>query len=41
MRDWMVHVYFSINNNILWNVVEAKIPELLRILEGFKNENQP
>ncbi len=29
MRDWMAHAYFSINSNILWGVIEGKIPELL------------
>lgn len=35
MRDWMVHVYFSISENILWDVVETKIPELLREIQAF------
>ncbi len=41
IRDWMVHAYFSIDSDILWNVVEFKVPELLRALQNFKDENQP
>lgn len=29
MRGWLAHVYFSIDNDILWDVVENKVPELL------------
>jgi uncharacterized protein with HEPN domain len=41
MRDWMVHAYFSIDDEILWDAVETKVPELLRTLQAFKDENQP
>ena len=40
MRDWLAHAYFSINDDILWNVVESKAPELLRSIQGFKDEDQ-
>lgn len=40
MRDWMVHAYFSINDEILWNAVVIKVPELLRAVEGFQSEDQ-
>ena len=40
MRDLMIHAYFAINNNILWEAVETKIPELLRTLRTFKDEDQ-
>jgi len=40
MRDWMVHAYFAISDKILWNVVESKVPELLRALQSFKDEDQ-
>jgi uncharacterized protein with HEPN domain len=41
MRDYLAHVYFSINDDILWNVVETKAPELLRAVQDFKDEEQP
>jgi uncharacterized protein with HEPN domain len=40
MRDWLAHVYFSIDNDILWDVIEAKVPELLEQLEKYNNELQ-
>jgi uncharacterized protein with HEPN domain len=33
MRDWLAHVYFSIDNDILWDVVENKVPELLERIQ--------
>jgi uncharacterized protein with HEPN domain len=41
MRDWLAHVYFSIDNDILWDVVECKIPELLDRLRVRAEEEQP
>jgi uncharacterized protein with HEPN domain len=35
MRDWLAHAYFAINGDILWDVVENKVPELLRSLRAF------
>ena len=40
MRDKLVHDYFGVNLDILWNVVETKAPELLRALQNFKDEEQ-
>jgi uncharacterized protein with HEPN domain len=39
MRDFLAHVYFAINNDIIWDVVEAKIPELLRALQAFRDKD--
>jgi hypothetical protein len=41
MRDWLIHVYFAINDKILWDAVSNKVPELLQTLEAFKDERQP
>ncbi len=38
MRDFLAHVYFSLNNDILWDVITTKVPELRRTLEAFNNE---
>ncbi len=39
MRDWMVHASFAIDEDILWDVVETKVPELARAIQNFENEN--
>lgn len=40
MRDWLSHVYHSVDPDIVWEVVEAKVPELLRAVEAFQSEDQ-
>lgn len=39
MRDMLVHAYFGIDNDILWDVVQNKVPELLKATESFLNKN--
>jgi len=41
MRDWISHVYHRLDPDIVWNAVENEVPELLRTLQAFKDENQP
>jgi uncharacterized protein with HEPN domain len=41
MRDWISHVYYRVDLDIVWDAVENKIPELLRALQAFKDQNQP
>ncbi|MGP0065448.1 MAG: DUF86 domain-containing protein [Isosphaeraceae bacterium] len=41
MRDWLSHVYYRVDPDIVWEVVTTKVPELLRTLQTFKDENQP
>jgi uncharacterized protein with HEPN domain len=41
MRDWISHVYHGVDPEIVWNVVENEVPELLRTLQAFKDQNQP
>jgi uncharacterized protein with HEPN domain len=41
MRDWLSHVYFRVDPDIVWDVVQNKVPELLRTLQAFKGEDQP
>ncbi len=36
MRDWLAHVYFSINSDILWDVIKAKVPDLLQSIDTYK-----
>lgn len=33
MRHRLVHAYYDINVNILWNTVQDDLPDLIRILE--------
>ncbi|MFO8072578.1 MAG: DUF86 domain-containing protein [Polyangia bacterium] len=36
LRDFLAHAYFGIDDDILWDVVDNKVPELERILAfGF------
>jgi uncharacterized protein with HEPN domain len=39
MRDFLAHVYFAINNNIVWDVIQTKVPELLCTVEAYQNED--
>ncbi|AGA25216.1 HepT-like ribonuclease domain-containing protein [Singulisphaera acidiphila] len=39
MRDWLSHVYYRVDPDIVWDAVETKVPELLRTLQAFKDEN--
>jgi uncharacterized protein with HEPN domain len=41
MRDWLAHAYFSIDDDILWDVIEAKVPELVLRLREFQDEGRP
>ncbi len=40
MRDWISHVYYRVDDTIVWDAVETEIPELLRTLQSFKDEDQ-
>jgi len=35
LRDFVVHEYFGIDTEILWNVVSTKIPVLLRYVDDI------
>jgi hypothetical protein len=37
----IVHAYSGIDQDILWLAIETKIPELLRCLRAFKDDDQP
>jgi uncharacterized protein with HEPN domain len=40
LRDFIAHVYFSINKQIVWNVVETKLDELKNCVQLIlENEN--
>ncbi len=35
MRNILSHAYFGIDNHILWDVVQNKIPPLLRVVSAY------
>ena len=35
LRDMLSHVYFGIDNDILWDVIQNKVPHLLEVVNGF------
>jgi uncharacterized protein with HEPN domain len=40
LRDFIAHAYFSINKEIVWNIVETKLDELKTCIEAILyNEN--
>lgn len=40
LRDMLAHAYFGIDNDILWDVVKNKVPQLARITSEFLNKDQ-
>ena len=38
MRDKLVHDYFGVNLDILWDVLTTKLPVLLKQVDGFIEE---
>jgi uncharacterized protein with HEPN domain len=39
LRDILTHDYFGIDNDILWDVVRAKVPQLSRVIKQFLNQS--
>jgi uncharacterized protein with HEPN domain len=40
MRDWLAHIYFAVNNDILWDLIENKVPELLQVVRAFVDSDK-
>jgi len=40
LRDMLSHAYFGIDNDILWDVVQNKIPQLAKAINAFLNKQQ-
>lgn len=40
MRDMLAHVYFGIDNDILWDVVKNKIPKLAKSVSTLLDEHR-
>jgi uncharacterized protein with HEPN domain len=39
MRNFLAHVYFAMDNDIIWDVIQTHVPELLHAVEAFKDAN--
>ena len=39
MRDMLAHAYFGIDNDILWDVVQNKVPKLAEATNAFLNRH--
>lgn len=39
-RDHLIHHYFGIDYDILWDIIENKIPELYHSIKEILDENQ-
>ena len=40
LRDMLAHAYFGIDNDILWDVVQNKVPHLANVTRTFLNKNR-
>lgn len=40
LRDILIHDYFGIDNNILWDIIQNKIPGLSQTLKTFLDTNK-
>ncbi len=38
LRDMLAHAYFGIDNDILWDVVQSKVPQLAKATSAFLNK---
>ena len=38
LRDMLIHNYFGTDNEILWDIIQTKIPHLLQTLQDMLNE---
>ena len=41
LRDMLAHVYFGIDNDILWDVVQNKVPQLATSINFFLDRRKP
>ena len=40
LRDMLTHAYFGIDNDILWDVIQNKVPQLAIALRTFLNKKR-
>lgn len=41
MRDWLAHGYFGLDNEVIWNVVQDRLPELEHAVRAFQDADKP
>ena len=41
LRDIIAHAYFGIDDDVLWDVVQNKVPQLAKVVTAFLNKNRP
>ena len=39
-RDMLAHAYFGIDDDILWDVIQNKVPELAKAVRDFLNKEE-
>lgn len=39
MRDMLAHAYFGIDDDILWDVVQNKVPQLAKAIDKFLDDH--
>jgi uncharacterized protein with HEPN domain len=40
-RDKLIHDYFGVDYDIVWNIVETKLPALKEFIDGLFNDINP
>jgi uncharacterized protein with HEPN domain len=40
LRDMLAHAYFGIDDDVLWDVVQNKVPQLAKVISAFLSKNQ-
>ena len=38
-RNFIIHEYFGINNQIIWDTIQLRLPELLTLLSSFNKKH--
>ena len=41
LRDMLAHAYFGIDDDILWDIIQNKVPHLAKTITAFLNKEQP
>ncbi len=39
LRDMLAHAYFGIDNDILWDIIQNKVPQLAKVTGNFLNKH--
>lgn len=36
MRNWIVHAYFGVKDEVIWNAIRVDVPELLAVVRAYQ-----